>query len=219
MSPTELRTVHCTDAIQWLNDSPRLTNCSIVTSLPDYSEFPQYSIDQWKSWFIDTAALVMSRCPDEGVSIFYQTDLKKDGIWIDKSFLIQTAAEKMGHSLLWHKFVCRTPPSSVTFGRPGYSHLLCFSKSLRLDIKNSITDVLPHPGSTTWTRGMGIDACLFACRFVLNQTSTRTIIDPFCGHGTVLAAANSLGLNAIGVEIGKKRAKKSALLSLSELES
>ena len=56
-----------------------------------------------------------------------------------------------------------------------------------------------------------------ACRFVLAQTGTRTVVDPFCGHGTVLAVANELGLGAIGVEIGRKRAKQAQRLSAAGL--
>ena len=47
----------------------------------------------------------------------------------------------------------------------------------------------------------------FACRWIAAHTQTRTIVDPFCGHGTVLAVANALGMDAIGVEIGKERAR------------
>jgi tRNA G10 N-methylase Trm11 len=66
---------------------------------------------------------------------------------------------------------------------------------------------LPSAGEVTGTRGMGVEACRVACRFVAEQTSTRTVVDPFCGHGTVLAVANELGLDAVGVELGRKRAK------------
>lgn len=55
---------------------------------------------------------------------------------------------------------------------------------------------------------MGGAACELACRYVLSHTPTRTIVDPFCGVGTVLAVANALGLAAVGVEIANKRARK-----------
>jgi tRNA G10 N-methylase Trm11 len=38
------------------------------------------------------------------------------------------------------------------------------------------------------------------------------IFDPFCGVGTVLAVANALGLEAIGVEKARKRSEQSRLL-------
>ena len=78
------RTVHCEDAIEWLGRLPgQLDGCSFVTSLPDLSEFPGKPIEEWKQWFIETARLILSRCPDDGVAIFYQTDLRKEGAWIE----------------------------------------------------------------------------------------------------------------------------------------
>jgi hypothetical protein len=59
-----------------------------------------------------------SLAPDS-VAIFYQTDIKRDGVWIDKSHLVNLAADRVtsemsaahgaganvGVSLLWHKIV------------------------------------------------------------------------------------------------------------------
>jgi hypothetical protein len=210
------RTIHHADALDWLARAGTLDGCSLITSMPDFSEFPSLSIPEWKSWFVSAAALVLSVCPDDGVVIFYQTDSKKDGAWVDKAYLCQRAAEQTGHGLLWHKIVCRAPVGNTTFGRPGYSHLLCFSKGLKAEISRSTQDVLPLAGKSTWTRGMGEQACLFACRFILENTATRTIVDPFCGHGLVLAIANSMGLDAVGVELSRKRVKKARSLELGD---
>jgi hypothetical protein len=81
-----------------------------------------------------------------------------------------------------------------------------------------MADVIPDAGATTWTRGMGVAACRAACEAVLRLTPTRAIIDPFCGHGTVLAVANAMGLDAIGVELGARRARKARTLTLAMLE-
>ncbi len=43
----------------------------------------------------------------------------------------------------------------------------------------------------------------------------RTVVDPFCGHGTVLAVANALGLDAVGVELSRKRAQKARSLRVA----
>jgi hypothetical protein len=180
----------------------------MVTSLPDVSEVPPHSLDSWRSWFVDAASLVLEKTPDDGVAIFYQTDVKKAGTWVDKGYLCQKAAERCGHVELFHKIVCRKPAGTITFGRPAYSHLLCFSRGVRLDLAKATADVLPDAGLMTWTRAMGRDACLLACRFVLECTTTRSIVDPFCGLGSVLAAANALGLDAIGIELSRKRAQK-----------
>lgn len=209
------RTVHCADALAWLEGQGVLAGCSLITSMPDVSEFPSLTLSEWKDWFVRTASLVLSRCPEDGVTIFYQTDIKKEGTWVDKGYLVQKAAEQLGHALLWHKVVCRTPPGNVTFGRPAYSHMLCFSRGIRVDLGKATADVLPQAGEVTWTRGMGVQACQVACQFVLRNTPTRTIVDPFCGHGTVLAVANALGLEAVGVELSRKRAKKARALRVS----
>ena len=192
-----------------------MEGCSIVTSLPDVSEFSSLTLQEWKDWFVRAAELVLSRCPDDGVAVFYQTDVKRSGTWVDKGFLVQKAAEKSGFEQLWHKIVCRTPPGSITFGRPAYSHMLCFSKGVKAEVSKSKVDVLPTAGEVTWTRGMGTQACRFACNFILENTTTRTIVDPFCGHGSILAVANELGLNAVGVELSPKRARKARTLKFS----
>lgn len=204
------RTVYCEDAIAWLRHWESTLEVSMLASLPDKSEFPNYSLQEWKTWFKDTAALVMSKSSDLGVSIFFQSDIKVDGIWVDKSYLCQKAAESIGHELLFHKIICRAPAGTATFGRPGYSHLLCFSKSLRLDdLAKSTADVFADNGDKTWTRGMGLKTCLSVAKFVREQTSTSTLVNPFCGEGSMLAAANYIGLDAIGIERSPKRAERS----------
>ena len=72
------RIVFCTDAIEWLESETKesLAGSSMVASLPDISEFTNYTLEKWKIWFETTASLIMSRTPDDGVAIFYQSDIK-----------------------------------------------------------------------------------------------------------------------------------------------
>ncbi len=214
------RVVHCDDAILWLLKSDVLEGCSLVASMPDISEFPSFTLSEWKEWFTNTAALVLSKTPDMGVTIFYQSDIKVDGVWVDKGYLCQKAAESLGHSLLWHKIVCRVQPGISTFGRPAYTHILCFSKGLRLrDLGKSTPDVIPEIGDKTWERGMGLEACLMIGKFIAEQTSTKTLVHPFCGQGSMIAMANSFGLDAIGIERSPKRAEMARVLSVQEDQS
>lgn len=208
-----LRTVHCADAAEWLAANAPLTGCSVVTSLPDVSSFPRLSLADWKVWFIQAAERVLLATPDDGVTIFYQTDIKHSGTWVDKGYLCQVSAERAGAALLWHKIVCRRTPGDPVFGRPGYSHLMCFSRGVR-DRAAPYTDVLPSTGVMTWSQAMGTAACELACRYILTHTGTRTVVDPYCGVGTALAFANQLGLAAVGVEISAKRARKARSLQL-----
>jgi hypothetical protein len=206
------RVVHRGDGVEWLRARALPADHAIVTSLPDASELK--SAGGWREWFIDTAALVCRQVSDDAVAIFFQTDVKRDGRWVDKAYLVQRGAEAAGSHLLWHKVVCRVAPGLVTMGRPAYAHLLCFSRGLRLSPGRSTADVLPTLGEMPWVRAMGTAACTAAAEFLLAETACRTVVDPFCGVGTMLAIANAHGLAAVGVEISRRRAAKAARLVL-----
>ena len=68
----------------------------------------------------------------------------------------------------------------------------------------------------TWVRAIGLEACRVAVRWISTHTRTHTVVDPFCGLGTALAVANELGLDAIGVELNRKRAAKARSLTLGD---
>jgi hypothetical protein len=210
-----LREVHTVDVIDWFRDQPPLESCSIIASMPDFSEFPQFSLTEWKEWFRSTAELLMTRAPENGVVLFFQTDVKlDDGTWLNKAFLCQQAAEKAGSLLLFHKVICRAAPDRPTFGKPAYSHLLAFSKGIRDKVENATADVISQMGERTWPRGMGLNATRIAIEYIKTHTTSGTIIHPFCGEGVVLAVANAMGLNAIGIEKSKKRAEKALRLQV-----
>ncbi|HUQ07831.1 MAG TPA: hypothetical protein VM261_35295 [Kofleriaceae bacterium] len=185
-----------------------------MTSLPDHSEVPALGVDGWKRWFVDTVALACRAVADDAVAVFFQTDVKHDGRWIDKGHLVHAGADAAGAHLLWHKIACRVAPGAITFGRPAYAHVMCVSRELRLAPGQSSADVLPGLGEMTWSRAMGADVCRAVAAFLVAHTSTRAVVDPFCGVGTMLAAANEVGLDAVGVELSRRRAAKARKLVL-----
>jgi hypothetical protein len=206
--------VHHAEALAWLGAQGRLPGTSVITSLPDVSELPALDLPEWKDWFVRAAVATLGVVPDDGVAVFFQSDIKRDGWWIDKGALVAQGAAAAGFGLLFHKIVCRKLPGIVTFGRAGYSHLLAFGRHpLPLD-RHASADVLPEPGLQPGTKAMGAAACAAACRFVLAATPTRTILDPFCGFGTVLAVANALGLDAVGVDLSTRMCRRARTLQI-----
>ena len=64
---------------------------------------------------------------------------------------------------------------------------------------------------------MGVEACRIACRYLRDETETKLVVDPFCGHGTVLAVANMLGLDALGVDLSARRCRAARKLEIAAL--
>ncbi|MGB3970270.1 MAG: SAM-dependent methyltransferase [Planctomycetota bacterium] len=209
------RVVHEADALEWLAANALPPDASVLTSLPDVSEFRHRDEERWRQWFLQAAELVVRGTPRRGAAVFYQTDVKRDGRWVDKAFLVQQAAHAAGSSLLWHKVVCRAPAGQATFGRPGYAHLLCFAAELRDRVDASTPDVLPDAGTMAWSRAMGLAATRAAVLWLRDHAGARTIVDPFCGTGTALAVANAHGLHAIGVERNPGRAATARTLAVT----
>lgn len=211
-----LRQVIQGEALTWLAEHAALATDAIVTSLPDVSELPGLGpgLDRWKAWFMQAALRVMS-WPQPGMpALFFQSDVRHHGEWVDKAYLVQRAAEQAEARLVFHKIVCRHPPGTLTQGRPSYSHLLAFCRGAPLIPKKPSADVLPDAGEMAWSRAMGLRACEAACHFLLSETPARRVVDPFCGKGSVLAVANQLGLDALGVELSGKRCRAARKLGL-----
>jgi hypothetical protein len=207
--------VHHREALAWLHEQGRLRDASVVTSLPDLSELPHLGFAAWVDWFESAALATMNSVPDEGVAIFFQSDIRRAGLWVDKGVSVARAAQQAGMHLLFHRIVCRLPVGTLTFGRASYSHLLGFSRVQRPPRGRATADVLADTGFMPGKKSMGTRACVEACRFILHETATRTVVDPFCGWGTVLAVANALGLEAIGVDRSERMCSRARSLQLT----
>jgi len=208
-----MREVHEGDGVAFLARGGLGPDVAVVTSLPDVSEVG-LSLEAWRTWFTDAAELACRAVADRGVAVFYQSDVTIDGRWIDKGHLVHTGADRAGAACLFHKIVCRSPAGTPTPGRPAFSRLLAFSRELRLADPSVTPDVLPQLGAMTWKKAMGVAACEATCRFLLDHTPCRTVLDPFCGMGTMLAVAEAHGMDAIGVELSPRRAARARALQI-----
>ena len=117
-----------------------------------------------------------------------------------------------------HKIVCRRPAGTLTYGRPGYTHLIAVSRLMKCPDVLPIPDVIADAGPQKWVRAMGVRAAGHAVRFAKEQAGAKIVFDPFCGVGTVLAVANALGLDALGVEKARKRAEQARGLTVTSVE-
>jgi hypothetical protein len=209
--------VHCADAIAWLQARGGMPGAAAVTSLPDVSEM-HLDLRAWREWFLTAVGLVVAGVPAEAAAVFFQSDIKRDGVWIDKGAMVVRAAEDAGAHVLFHKIVCRRQPGLLTHGRPGYTHLIAVSRRLKCPDVLPIPDIVVDAGRQPWVRAMGIRAAAQAVRIVRDNAGAEVVIDPFCGVGTVLAVANRLGLPAIGVDRSPKRCDRARQLEVAEAE-
>jgi hypothetical protein len=211
------REVHCADALPWMQARGVIAGACAVTSLPDVSEV-NFSLPAWRAWFLEAVALVVNAVPPEGAALFFQSDIKRDGAWIDKGAMVVRAAEDAGARVLFHKVVCRRPPGLLTMGRPGFTHLIAVSRAMQCPEVLPIPDIITDAGRAPWVRAMGIRAAAHAVRFARDEVKATVVFDPFCGVGTVLAVANALGVPALGVEKSAKRCGQSRLLQVKSDE-
>jgi hypothetical protein len=205
---TPRREIICADAIAWMRARGRIDDACAITSLPDVSELGK-TLPVWREWFLDAARLVVNAVPDDSAALFFQSDIKRDGGWIDKGTLVIRAAEDAGARVLFHKIVCRRPPGMLTQGRPGFTHLIAVSRAMKCPDILPLPDVITDAGRNLWVRAMGVRAAAHAVRFARDHVGAKLIFDPFCGVGTIPAVANALGLDALGIELAKKRCEQS----------
>jgi hypothetical protein len=214
------RVVHCAETSAWLNtqDSVDRRGWSVISSIPDVSETGQ-SVPVWERFFTDMARRLMALVDDDGMMAVFQTDTRGEGLWVDKSAMITAGVAEAGGRIVMRKIICRRPPGTTSTRRAAYTHLLVYKKTpLDPSLPDTVADVIADGGAITWTRGVGVNAARAACEVVRRYaTSTHTIVDPFCGEGMILAVANDVGFNAIGVERHRKRAEAARRLQASAL--
>lgn len=202
------RVIYCRDAMAWLRRQGGL-EC-VVTSLPEMAEGPWKRVEDYRAFFTEAAELCFSAVADTGYVVFLQTDRKRNG-WLDKSYWLSAAGEAAGMRLLWHKVALRVAVGKTDLYRPGWSHMLCFSRAGRIGVP--FADVIER-GEVTYADAFGQTAVRAVLEW-LGRQGVRKVVDPFVGSGTVVAMANALGMDAVGVDNDKKQCEQARALSIS----
>ncbi|CAK9088490.1 Nuclear transport factor 2 [Durusdinium trenchii] len=215
------REVICDDALRWIEKTKSFPLGSMVfTSLPDMSEVVEMAprFEDWENFFMKAVRSILMALPEGGVATFYQTDVRLPGVGqVSKAFLVLQAAQVPGIRLKWHKIVHFGTVDQPTWNSVQFTHLLCFGKGAAsvqrvgvvgeddpvVDLGSTIPDVVERGVKPTGLRKgaccMGINATSAVMKWAVRRLpGLHTVIDPFCGAGTVLAVANEYGLDAIG---------------------
>jgi hypothetical protein len=222
VTPPPRRTVFCAEALAWLEEQESLP--SVLTSLPDITEVggPPLSIrdaQTYRDFLQNTTALITKKLRPGCVAVFCQTNSLFAGELIDKAACLTTGALSVGAPQLWHKILLRSDVGSVKPGKlPGFSSLLAYASPTdagdsQLHARGPAFPDVFHRGDTAWSRAMGVDAALAACKFIKARGGDE-VLDCFCGTGTVLAAANHVGLSATGVDLSPKRVRHAKVMEV-----
>jgi len=187
------------DANIWLQSQKNIK--VIITSIPDMDEI-NLSLSEYKQWVKTTAYNLMGSLDNDGIIFFYQTNRIYNGTIIDKKCLLTGIFIENGFNLILSKIVLRQKPETTNIFRPTYTNLFAFSKRGKLTKRTP--DVFPI-GQMLYKNAMGMNACQLCIDYV--KDITDTIIDPFCGQGSVLKVAWDNGFNVIGVDIDPKQTK------------
>lgn len=179
----------------------------VVSVLPDAAEVGM-TIWEWES-FYERAAKACLRA-STGPTIFLATDRKHEGRWISKPELFLDAAGGR-FPLLWHKIVLRRPVDGLDPHRPTYSHLMAFGPGRPGRLRPDVIDA----GTYLWRNGIGVGAARFVADYLDETGNSTTILNPFCGMGTLLAAAEERGLTAFGCDTDPDRVARARDLDLT----
>lgn len=186
------------DSFQWIHEQPDNSLPSVILSFPDYYEVKDSLEDlaHYKRWVLEFIETLFRKVQRDQYVIFIQTDTRINGIWLDKSHLIQSASNVP--PLLFHKIIVKSMRPHIQ--RPTYSHILCFSPENHSGGGRCIFEDVIDRGDVLWRNGTSIEALGKLLRF-LHQRGIRKILDPFCGHGTIAMVAREYGIQCDCIDI------------------
>lgn len=198
----------------------------VLTGIPDMCEVQNFAPTQeaWEAWFVKAVTAVLEALPPCGIAVLVQTDIRDAGrCQVSKlGLILRGAAEVPSARLLWHKVAHFGTVDESCLGAVKYSHMVCFQRSApgpaeaepspACGIPDVLWRGLKPRGLKNAVRCFGVNMTRAVLLWASRQLGVDTVVDPFCGAGTVLAVGNALGLHAIGVDISQRRVKQASQL-------
>lgn len=195
MTESALRSVICGDAVEWCVKHPEYG--PVVTSPPDANELG-VDISEWSPWFDEALLACLVVTGEKFPAVFYVTDRRHTGQIFSKADAVLAAAGSAGYHVLWHKIALRRDPGKLDLYRPTYSHMIAVGPPGTRGGK-ATPDVFDR-GHVLYPNGMGWRAATMAVEYVSAYAKGVPVVNPYCGRGTVLAAAQAAGLRAVGID-------------------
>lgn len=186
------------DSIEWLKEQPDASLDTVITGIPDLSEITDYTPDNmenYRGFVAEVVQLLAAKVRPDQFIIFIQTDRRRDGVWIDKAFEIQTVMKSQGVPLRFHKIIINK--KGIDLYRVGFSHVLAFSRSARYSKR--MPDIF-EAGFRLWANATPLTPVV-ALMELMQRQGVRRIIDPFAGLGTVGLVANIYGIRSWNIEL------------------
>ncbi len=193
------RKLICTDANIWLKENKNIK--VMITSLPDPQEIGIGRIE-YNKWLISTCNNIIESLDEESVVFFYQTDRKMDGVIIDKKSIITNVFHNNGFDTIMSKIVIKQKVGTPNFTRMTFTNLFGFSKKYK---SGSVTFDTMYQGKMKYKNAMSETAINVLLDYIKKKLPDETIVDPFCGRGSVLDVFNENGFNVIGVDIDQEQ--------------
>lgn len=207
--------IYQADGLEWCRENPNAG--AVVTSLPDpeniiFPEGSEYEGQPWQ-WFRAALEGCATATHPQAPLVLRQTDRRDNGTKSKAAlaFDVLLHGTDTEFRLLWHKIILHQDPETTNIHRPTYSHLLAFGQP-GVGPGQRTPDVL-RPGDTLYENGMGLATAERAVQFA--GSAHRTIVDPYCGRGTVPVMADALGYSGIGVDLDPEQVQHARGLTLS----
>jgi hypothetical protein len=185
---------HVADARVWMQGKRHLG--AVCTGIADAAEIGA-TLEQWLDWCRECLGLAMALATPGCPVVMCLTDRKADGQTYSKAEMVFAAGRACGYKLLWHKIAIRKGVGKTDLHRPGYTHMIAMGDAT-CKPGSATPDVIEH-GRLIYPNALGLTAAKLCVSYCLQ--SSKVVVDPFCGRGTIPAMVSALGGHGIGVDI------------------